>query len=303
MRIIKEKEGKILDIKTKELSLKSLSQISEVGMKILEVLKEGIMYPKQIAKKLKIHEQNVYYYIRKLEIAGMIKVAKQERIQGTIAKFYALTSDSFYVKIGDFKESSKVNERELGILKNFIENGELNALIVVGSPDPHGPMKARSKDGYFGMDLALFLGTFLTNISESKVKLDTEVLDKDLKENNLIILGGPIVNKVAESLGSKVPIYYNEKKKGFYSTLSGKTYVHEEVGVINICKSPFNPDKEIIFIAGIRNSGTKASIMAFLKKLDELEEGNSNDSDIKSRVVEGLDLDSDGIVDDVEILE
>jgi hypothetical protein len=58
-------------------------------------------------------------------------------------------------------------------------------LSIVGSPDPHGPSKARSKDGYFGMDLALFLGTFLSNITGSKVKLDTEIQDKDLENNNI----------------------------------------------------------------------------------------------------------------------
>ena len=68
----------------------------------LKILKKEPMYPKQIAYKLKIHEQNIYYYIRKLEAAGLIKIEMEEMMQGTKAKFYTLTSDSFYFRVGDF---------------------------------------------------------------------------------------------------------------------------------------------------------------------------------------------------------
>jgi hypothetical protein len=56
---------------------------------------------------------------------------------------------------------------------------------VVGSPDPHGPERARSRDGYYGIDLGLFLGTFLYYVSDFSVKLDTEVTGDDLKKNFL----------------------------------------------------------------------------------------------------------------------
>ena len=304
MKIVKNQNGKSLMIKTQELKQTDIGSLNnEVSLNILRVLRENEMYPKQIAKKLKIHEQNVYYYTRLLEKAKIISVSKTENINGTIAKFYKVNSDSFFLKIGDFKESSKLEESGSDFLKPFIQNGELNALIVVGSPDPHGPLKARSRDGYFGMDLALFLGTFLNYISESKVKLDTEIQEKDLHENNLIILGGPIVNKVSEMINKKMPIYFDEDKKGFYSTLSGKTYFNDEIGVINKAKSPFNKEKMVLVIEGLRNSGTKAAIISFIKKFKEIEQGNKFSKNVYSKVVEGEDLDSDGIVDDVEILE
>ena len=59
----------------------------------------------------------------------------------------------------------------------------------------------------------------------------------------------------------------------------------------------------ILHIAGLRNSGTKAAILAFLKHFNEVKKGNLYDYTFESHVVEGLDLDSDGIVDDVEFLE
>ena len=304
MKIVKREKNKTYTLDSQEVGAKQISCLNNpLSLKILQSLRDEPLYPKQIAKKLKVHEQNVYYYIHNLEKAKIIKVVKQEMVQGTVAKFYSLVSDSFYVKINDFRESTKLDERESEFLKPFIENGKFNALIVVGSPDPHGQQKARSRDGYFGMDLALFFGTFLNNITDGRVKLDTEIQDKDLKENNLVILGGPIVNRVAEMINKKAPIYFDEKKKGFYSSVSDKVYANEEVGVINKFQSPFNKEKQVLFIAGIRNMGTKAAILAFLQKFNEIEKGNNLDRKIKSKVVEGVDLDSDGIVDSVEILE
>ncbi len=304
MKIVNKVNGKNLSLKTNEISASEINSLSNpLSIKILKTLRDEPMYPKQIAKKLKIHEQNIYYYMRKFEKAGIVRVVKQENINGTIAKFYALTSDSFFFKIGDFKESFKDDERESGFFKNFIQDGDLNALVIVGSPDPHGPMKARSRDGYFGMDLALFLGTFLSGVSDLKVRLDTEVNDKELKENNLIVIGGPIVNKISEMIGRDMEVYYDENKKGFYSMISKKLYVHDDIGVINKFKSPFNKDKEIIFIAGVRNSGTKSAIIAFIKHLKEIEKGNNLNHKVFSKVVEGIDFNSDGVVDDVEFLE
>ena len=188
-------------------------------------------------------------------------------------------------------------------LKPFITESKLNSLIIVGSPDPHGPQKARSRDGYFGMDLALFLGSFVSFVPDFKVRLDTEVTEKELTENNLILIGGPIVNRITNKINEYMPIYFDEKKKGIYSKLSKKTYFNDEIGIINKFKNPFNKDKSILLIAGIRNSGTKAGILSFLKHFDKLKKGNIYLPNIKSSVVEGIDLNSDGKIDDCEFLE
>ncbi len=67
--------------------------------------------------------------------------------------------------------------------------------------------------------------------------------------------------------------------------------------------NPFNKDKRILVIAGKRFSGTRAAIIAFLKHFNEIVTGNKFNNNINARVVEGLDIDSDGIVDEVEFLE
>ncbi|MDP3881883.1 MAG: S-layer protein [Nanoarchaeota archaeon] len=301
MKIVKEQDKSTLVLKTQPIELKNLTNLSNpIVIKILNLIKERPIYPKEIAEKLKIHEQNIYYYIRKLEKAGIVKVEREELMQGTTAKFYTLSSESYFFAVKDFHESSKLQERESKFLKPFIRDGELDALIVVGSPDPHGPLNARSRDGYFGMDLALFIGTFLNSITECRVKLDTETSEKDLEKNNLLLIGGPIVNKITGDINKHLPIFYDEAKRGFYSVLTKKYYIDESIGVIARCPNPYNKEKQILLVAGVRNWGTKAAILAFLKHFEELERGNKGTF---SRVVRGLDLNSDGTVDDIEILE
>jgi len=304
LKIIKEEDNKNYSLKTKELDLKEMPNLNtKISKQILELISKTPMYPKEIGKKLKIHEQNIYYYIKKLTKSKVIEVVKQENINGTLANYYSTSSDSFFFKLNEFQKSSKIAQKEEKYLKPFIENSELNSLIIVGSPDPHGPLKARSRDGYFGMDLALFLGSHISHIPESKVRLDTEVTQKELEENNLILIGGHIVNKVTNLVNINMPIYFDEEKKGIFSNLSKKTYFNDEIGVINKFESPFNKEKTILSIAGIRNSGTKAAILAFLKHFDKIKIGNLNSPKTKSSVIEGIDLDSDGKIDNCEFLE
>lgn len=303
MKIVKEEKSENYSLDTKEIDIEEISNLSnETTKQILKLLSQEIMYPKQIAKKLKIHEQNIYYYIKKLEKSKLIEIEKSENINGTVANFYRTSSDSFYFKVTEFKKTPKLKEKTSDYLKPFIENGKLNAIIIVGSPDPHGPQKARSKDGYYGMDLALFLGTYLTHTENLKVKLDTEVSEKDLK-NNLIIIGGPIVNKVTEMINDKMPIRFDEESKGIYSSVTKKTYFNEEIGMVNKIDSPFLENKKILLLAGLRNAGTKSCILAFLKYFDELQKPNNYNKKIESKIIEGIDLDSDGLVDDCDFLE
>lgn len=304
MKIIDEKDNKNYSLKTKEILFENVPNLSnDISKKILELISKKAMYPKQIAKELKVHEQNIYYYIKKLEKSNIIKIEREENINGTAANFYTTAADSFYFKFKEFEETSKISEKESTFLKPFIEDFKLNCLIVVGSPDPHGPQKARSKDGYFGMDLALFLGSFIGHITQSCVRLDTEINEKDLENNNLIVIGGPIVNRVTSLLNKNMPIYFDEEKKGIYSKISKKIYFSDETGIINKFENPFNKEKKILLIAGLRNPGTKAAILAFLKHFNQIKTGNLYKPKMMSKIVEGVDLDSDGKVDDCEFLE
>lgn len=283
---------------------KSLS--SELAIRIIKLLSSKAMYPVEIARELKVHEQKVYYHIRNLEKAGIVKVVREEGRQGAVARYYAVEQPAVVVKFKELEPTQKIFQfkSDSEFLEPFIKDGRLDALIVVGSPDPHGPEKARSRDGYYGMDLALFLGTFLNYVPQLYVKLDTEVRDEELKRNNLIIIGGPIVNRVMEEVNPKLPIRFEKDEHwAIKSTLSNAVYPSDESGLIVKAKSPYNSEKSILVVAGKRHSGTRAVIVAFLKHFSELKEGNVRNRKVHARVVEGVDLDSDGIIDDAEIRE
>ncbi|MDD3264007.1 MAG: ArsR family transcriptional regulator [Candidatus Nanoarchaeia archaeon] len=297
-------EGNYL-LDTKEIKLKNLKSLSStLSQKILENLENKPMYPKELAKKLKENEQKIYYHIKNLEKSGFIKILKTQNIHGALANIYCSTQDSFFFKFKDLKLAQKIStkENQNDYLKPFILDGKLNCLIIVGSPDPHGPDKARSKDGYYGMDFALFLGIHLNYIPNLNVKLDTETRQEDLENNNLIILGGPITNRVMAKFNDKLPIRF-EQGNNIRSTISSTTYHNDENGMIVRISNPFNKEKKILIVAGKRHSGTRASIIAFLKHFNEICIGNKYNEKIYAKVVEGLDLNSDGVVDDVDFVE
>ncbi|MFH1398531.1 MAG: S-layer protein [Candidatus Woesearchaeota archaeon] len=306
MFLIDKQKNEVKSLPVMELNARDANILSsELAIKILKLLAEQPMYPIEIAKKLKVHEQKIYYHIRNFEKAGIVKVVKQETKQGAVAKYYQLEQPAFVIKFRELEETQKLGtfKSESSFLEPFIKDGQLNALIIVGSPDPHGPDKARSRDGYYAVDLGLFLGTFLNYVPDFTVRLDTEVREEDLKRN-LILIGGPIVNKITERVNDKLPVRFSKEKNwNIESVLSKQVYPTDESGMIVLAKSPFAQNKSVLVVAGKRYSGTRAAIIAFLKHFKEITEGNIHNKKVMARVVEGIDLDSDGIVDEVEFRE
>jgi DNA-binding transcriptional ArsR family regulator len=306
MFVVNKEKNEVRSIPAKEISPENAKHLSSpLAVKILKILSERPAYTIEISKKLKVNEQKVYYHIRCLEKAGIVRLLKSEDVKGATAKYYELEKPSFVVRFGNFEAANKMIHAgsESSFLSPFIKDGQLDAVFIVGSPDPHGPDKARSRDGYYGIDLALFLGTFLSYVPAFTVKLDTDVRTEDLREN-LILVGGPVVNKIVEKVNSKLPIRFEKKDSwNIHSGVSGHIYTTDETGIIVKARNPFNPEKSILLLAGRRYSGTRAAIIAFLKNFREITKGNVHDRNVFAKVVEGTDLDSDGIVDDVEFRE
>ena len=305
--VIKKQQEQTLSMPAQQLKPEHLRSVSSaLAQQILHVLSEKPSYAKQIATELKVHEQKVYYHIKNLQSAGVIRIVKQEQRQGAMANYYALAEGAIVVPFGKFQPLSKLShlkDRHKEFLEPFIHDGQLNAKIIVGSPDPHGPDKARSRDGYYGIDFALFLGCFLNYVPRLNVKLDTETHEADLREN-LILLGGPITNKIVEQVNAHLPIYFDKNSgMNIRSTLTKEIYSSDETGLIIKIKSPFAEGKFVLVIAGKRYTGTRAAITAFLQGFAEIAKGNLNNPKVLGKVVEGVDLDSDGIVDAVEFRE
>ena len=295
----KQKAFKTLLIEPKIFSVFN----SELALKIAQELSKKPACAMDIARKLKQHEQKIYYHIRRLEKAGIIKFVGTEERVGALAKLYSISYPFIAVKLfdGDHLVDVKTKVKELEFFNSFIENGKLDATIVVGSPDPHGKYGAQASDGSAAIDFALFLGTFLNDVKPN-YKLDTQIRENGLKEN-LILIGGPKANILIDKINDKLPVYFDTKHEfSIVSSLSKSVYPEDDVGIIVKMKNPFNKDKEVLVLSGKRFKGTRAAIIGLVKYIRKIEDGNKFGDGI-ARVVRAIDRDSDGIVDDVEFLE
>lgn len=305
MKVTEQRKQKMYSLEAREIGIEGFGCLkSGLAQRIALSVVDSDKYPKMIAKELRENEQKVYYHIRNLEKAGVLKVVKHEMVHGANAKFYQVSEPALVLRFKELvpkQEISAVDENVSRFLAPFIINGKFDARIIVGSPDPHGPEKARSRDGYYGIDLALFFGTFLNYVPEINVRLDTDVTSEELKEN-LILIGGPITNQIVAKVNEHLPVYFAPDKT-IFSKISKTAYSSDETGVVVKIKNPFNPEKAVLVVAGKRFSGTRAAITAFLKGFREIYSGNRLKPGIVAKVVEGLDLDSDGVVDAVEFRE
>ncbi|MBA3749987.1 MAG: hypothetical protein H0X03_03685 [Nitrosopumilus sp.] len=316
-KLIYGKEGKIFEKKINifdnEKKINILS--NPIAWEILKLISEKPKYAAQIAKELKIYEQSAYYYIKKLISIEAIKEAGTEFVRGGTAKLYQCSSPSFGIEMPwgekllsnhniESEKKNINNEISRKFLKGFItKENFFDGLIIVGSPNPHGIFKTSARDGHYAIHLAFYLGT-LCNVPEGFiVKLDEDAkAEKELEDNNLIIIGGPGTNIVSSEFNRYLPIKFNEEN--YWSGLMGKTgkiYHLDNIGIIAKIKNPFNESKNIILIAGVRSIGTKSAVIAFTnfsKKTFSDYIGNENGW---GAIVQGYDMDSDGKIDYVDI--
>jgi DNA-binding transcriptional ArsR family regulator len=237
--------------------------LGKMSWRILTALSEQEMYPLQLAKHLGIHEQLVYYYIRRLTKAGVITVQREENRKGAVAKYYRTISSAFAVELPNGYKPLRgqpsllsVNEQVQGFFREFVtENGCFDGKVVVGCPAPHGPFKTSARDGHYAAALTFFLGQFARNPTEFAIKLDTDVKAEKEEKNNLILVGGP-----------------------------------------------WDKTKRIIVVAGNKAVGTKACVLAITNFWSKTLQ-NYHDGEPFAAVIQGFDLDGDGKVDAIEVPE
>lgn len=286
-------------------SLKLLTH--EIRIKILNILNKKPMYPAELARELKMHEQKVYYHIKQLMNLGALKITERKEIRGTIAKKFSPVSMNFSVSLEDkWKPLSLINLNEidtslLSFFNGFIDQGGFR--FVVGSPDPHGEFKAYSRDGHYAVDLALFMGSFSRISKNFSVMLDVDIKKEKEQSNNLILVGGPVTNTLVFELNDLLPIKFSSSRPwGLKSTKTSKEYTDDSIGLIAKIPNPYNIEKSIILLAGIRFIGTKAAVMALTRHYDILLKRYSGQKSWAT-VVQGYDLDGDGKIDSIEVLE
>jgi len=307
--------------KVKEISMMQDSQklqmiLGKMSWKILGTISEKGMYPLEIARKLGIHEQLVYYYIRRMATAGAITVEREEKKKGATAKYFKTVAPAFGI---EFPHGYRIMQRPSVIgaseqIQNFFkefvnENGAFEGKIVVGSPTPHGPFKTSARDGHYAAHLTFFLGQFAKMPTEFAIKLDVDVKAEKEEKNNLILVGGPGTNLLTQETNQYLPVQFNMQSSdqgfllgGMMSQKTSRVYTADVAGLIAKIVNPWDDTKRIIILAGNKAVGTKACVLAltnFWKKT--LQEYHGEDT--FATVIQGFDLDGDGKVDSIEVPE
>ena len=311
-KLIIEKNNEELQIETKILTASEISPlINPDCLKIFKKLQEKPSFPAELSKELGINEQKVYYHIKQLKNKKLINLEKTEERNGALAKYYSASFDSFAIipnleaieKRPKILKKTNLKNEPFTFLKEFTKKGIFSAKIVVGSPDPHGKFKGRARDGHLVAELACFIGANCNGVELPIVFLDTAVKDLRNENSNLIILGGPVTNKLAEQINEFLPIKFNSEKGNWTikSKITGKEYFEDSIGIIEKLPHPYFKGKWIMVIAGKRNAGTTASILAIAKKTKQTIKETENKT--FTRVVEGLDINGDGLIDEVEFKE
>ncbi|MEM3718839.1 MAG: helix-turn-helix domain-containing protein [Candidatus Bathyarchaeia archaeon] len=290
--------------------------LDKLSWRILTMLSKREMYPIEIAKMLEVHEQKVYYHIRKLAKAGAITITRQEEKKGVTAKYYKATSTAFGIelpqgyKIMEMLPLQSLSEPVQRFFKVFVrEDGVFNGKIIVGSPLPHGPFRTSARDGHYASHLAFFLGQFTRMPEDFSVKLDVDVKAEKEEKNNMILVGGPGTNLLTQELNEYLPLKFEMKPSeqgflfgGLVSRRTSQVYTADAVGLVARIINPWDATKHVIVLAGNKAVGTKACVLALTNFCNKtLREYNGEDT--FARVIQGLDLDGDGKVDSIEVLE
>ena len=281
-----------------------------IAWKIVNLLANRPMYPAQIAKELKIYEQSAYYYIRKLLTIRAIGQVETSFVRGGTAKLYKTEYAAFGIEMdwGERKfetvKNGKINKNVRTFFEDFIDEGLFNGTIVVGAPDPHGPYRSSARDGHYAAQLAFFLGGLCSLPQNFVVKLDVDAKSEKIsRTENIISIGGPGTNIITSEFNRYLPIRFDESN--FWSGLiapQGRTHTLDNHGLIAKIRNPFSEKVKIIIIAGVRSAGTKSAIIALTNHGNEILK-KFNQDDNWAVVVQGFDMDSDGKIDTIDIVD
>jgi DNA-binding transcriptional ArsR family regulator len=274
--------------------------------RILVELAKSPDYPSALAKRLRMHEQKVYYHINRLRKAGLLRVVREEQGQGAPAKILAPSAEAFALILPGggtaFADATPMTVPMNAFLTDFAKDGTLDSRIVLGAPTPHGPFLTASRDSPYATQLGLFLGRYFATRRGMAVKLDTQVKAEGLERGNLIVVGGPVANIVSLDLNPRLAVTFDWSQVWrLRSTRTGKVYGDDTVGLVAKVANPWTAGAWVLLLAGLHYPGTIASLLAVTDFADVLLK-NYEGGELY-RVVQGLDRDGDGQIDDVLVLE
>jgi len=312
---VNKKQRKIKEIIIFEDPRRMKLLLNKLTWRILEMLSDREMYPLQIARELNVHEQKVYYHIRKLNKANAITKVREEEKKGAIAKYYKTCFPAFGVELPfgvqklDVSIPHSFSMKIVHFLNPILQDGLFDGKIVVGSPFPHGPFKTSARDGHYASYLAFFLGQLSKLPDEFIIKLDVDVKAEKEEKNNLILVGGPGTNLITQDINEYLPVKFSMTASehgfllgGLVSQKTKKKYTASSAGLIAKIPNPWDREKTILIFAGNKAVGTKACVLALAKSWKQVLKNFKKEEDF-AVVIQGFDLDGDGKIDSVEVLE
>ncbi len=194
-------------------------------------------------------------------------------------------------------------------LDPFVKNNSFDGRIVVGSPDPHGPFKTVARDGHYASYLTFFLGQYAKLPDEFAIKLDVDIKAEKEEKSNLILVGGPGTNLLTQEINRHLPIRFNmlPSQQGFLfnglvSPQTQSVYTSDSMGLVAKIRNPWRRENRIMVVAGNKANATKGCVLALAKFSDQVLE-KFQDQESYAAVIQGFDLDGDGKVDSIEVLE
>ncbi|EFD93095.1 MAG: regulatory protein ArsR [Candidatus Parvarchaeum acidophilus ARMAN-5] len=255
-----------------------------------------------LSKELKIDKKAMALYVSGLEKAGLIEVEekKNDKVLKSIYNSFSYEINQNRVKF-DPRLQKKDNQYALNFFSKFISNGKFDGYICVGAPDPHGEYKSVAKDAHFATYLGMFFGQFIDLPSSLPILLDTDVISRNLFKKNLIIIGGPVTNLVTRDINNFLPIKFI-KEEGWGLKDKNGIHIRDYEGTIEKIKNPFEKERDIILIAGVKNIGTLSAMLAATKFSNLTFKGYNNEAPW-SMMVRGYDIDGDGQIDSIETVK
>ena len=270
--------------------------VSETKLKILKAIAEHPKDLTTIAEEIETTEQNTHYHLRALVSAGVVSVIYGEKKQ------YALNADAFGYVLREGKPFR--GKATPGMIETFFKplakDGQLNANIVVGAPDPHGVFMQRARDGHYVGILGLFLGQFFS-FKGFPVMVDTDVRAERLLDKNLILLGGPAANTATWELLDQRKIFFDVDNPW---AIKGKRdiYGDDNYGIVAKFRNPYSEENWVILLAGVRAVGTKAAVIALSNYWEQLL-SNYREGKEFYWIVQGFDRNADGHIDFIQVKE
>lgn len=278
----------------------------KLGQRVLALLASGPKYPAEMARTLGAHHQAVYYHVGRLEKAGLITRVRSEQIRGGEAKLYALASDGYAVEFpvkGEPLTSLRAAGRSSALgrfFREFVAGGEFDGWVVVGSPVQHGASGTQARDGHYAVQLGFALGQFVNLPEKFPVKLDVDLRAEKLLSSNLVVVGGPRNNVIAEELNAHLPFRFSQR--GYWSAITddeARSYSSELDSLVAKVQNPWDHSKTCVVIAGLTGAGTKAAIIGVCNNADTLFQRYR--SGPFAALLRGVDKDGDGKVDSVDV--